>query len=152
MLLKSHASLTCFRACFLPGPAKDLSAPWYMQLVKAVYNSYCCYLHTQSVSGTEYVLGDCGLTSDNIRDSATATTCRLALQPTQPLVKFVATVILMGLNIHSTKLTIHINSAASCRTLSTSAVCTLLARCLCKGVLYLHLLTLLKEKRKNRVK
>ena len=27
MLLKSHASLTCFRACFLPGQAKDLSAP-----------------------------------------------------------------------------------------------------------------------------
>ena len=27
MLLKSHASLTCFRACFLPGRAKDLSAP-----------------------------------------------------------------------------------------------------------------------------
>ena len=29
MLLKSHASLTCFRACFLPGRAKDLSAPRY---------------------------------------------------------------------------------------------------------------------------
>jgi len=27
MLLKSLASLTCFRACFLPGRAKDLSAP-----------------------------------------------------------------------------------------------------------------------------
>ena len=26
MLLKSRASLTCFRACFLPGQAKDLSA------------------------------------------------------------------------------------------------------------------------------
>jgi len=26
MLLKSLASLTCFRACFLPGRAKDLSA------------------------------------------------------------------------------------------------------------------------------
>jgi len=26
MLLKSRASLTCFRACFLPGRAKDLSA------------------------------------------------------------------------------------------------------------------------------
>ena len=26
MLLKSHASLTCFRACFHPGRAKDLSA------------------------------------------------------------------------------------------------------------------------------
>ena len=30
MLLKSHASLTCFRACFLPGRAKDLSAPRYL--------------------------------------------------------------------------------------------------------------------------
>jgi len=27
MVLKSRASLTCFRACFLPGRAKDLSAP-----------------------------------------------------------------------------------------------------------------------------
>jgi len=30
MLLKSRASLTCFRACFLPGRDKDLSAPQYM--------------------------------------------------------------------------------------------------------------------------
>jgi len=29
MLLKSRTSLTCFRACFLPGRAKDLSAPRY---------------------------------------------------------------------------------------------------------------------------
>ena len=29
MLLKSRASLTCFRACFLPGQVKDLSAPRY---------------------------------------------------------------------------------------------------------------------------
>ena len=29
MLLKSPASLTCFRACFLPGRAKGLSAPRY---------------------------------------------------------------------------------------------------------------------------
>jgi len=29
MLLKSNASLTCFRACFLPGRAKDLSVPRY---------------------------------------------------------------------------------------------------------------------------
>jgi len=27
MLLKSRVSLTCFRACFLPGRAKDLLAP-----------------------------------------------------------------------------------------------------------------------------
>ena len=30
MLLKSRASLTRFRSCFLPGWAKDLSAPWYI--------------------------------------------------------------------------------------------------------------------------
>jgi hypothetical protein len=30
VLLKSRASLTCFRACFLPGRAKDLSAPQYV--------------------------------------------------------------------------------------------------------------------------
>jgi len=30
ILLKSRASLTCFRACFLPGRAKDLSAPRYL--------------------------------------------------------------------------------------------------------------------------
>jgi len=29
ILLKPRASLTCFRACFLPGRAKDLSAPRY---------------------------------------------------------------------------------------------------------------------------
>jgi len=29
MLLKSRSSLTCFQACFLPGRAKDLSAPRY---------------------------------------------------------------------------------------------------------------------------
>ena len=31
MLSKSRASLTCFRTCFLPGPAKDLSAPRYFE-------------------------------------------------------------------------------------------------------------------------
>jgi len=30
ILLKSHVSLTCFQDCFLPGRAKDLSAPRYM--------------------------------------------------------------------------------------------------------------------------
>ena len=34
MLLKSHASLTCFRASFLPGRAKDLSAPRYEKTLK----------------------------------------------------------------------------------------------------------------------
>jgi len=38
MLLKSRASLTCFRACFLPGRAKDVSAPRYLSmLVKFIF-------------------------------------------------------------------------------------------------------------------
>jgi len=32
ILLKSRASLTCFRACFLPGRAKDLSASRYLHM------------------------------------------------------------------------------------------------------------------------
>ena len=36
MLLKSRASLTCFRACFLHGRAKDLSAPQY----RTTYNTH----------------------------------------------------------------------------------------------------------------
>ena len=50
MLLKSRASLTCFRACFLPGRTKDLSAPRYIRLLiaegfninKAIRFSICC--------------------------------------------------------------------------------------------------------------
>ena len=41
MLLKSCASLTCFRACFLPGRAKDLSAPWYYQNGRCTWLSAC---------------------------------------------------------------------------------------------------------------
>jgi hypothetical protein len=37
MLLKSRASLTCFRACFLPDRAKDLSAPRYENISMLVY-------------------------------------------------------------------------------------------------------------------
>jgi hypothetical protein len=33
MFLKERASLTCFRACFLLGRAKDLSAPRYCERV-----------------------------------------------------------------------------------------------------------------------
>jgi hypothetical protein len=51
ILLKSRVSLTCFRACFLPGLAKDLSAPRYaygwLGLVQrpkhvASYTNICC--------------------------------------------------------------------------------------------------------------
>ena len=38
MLLKSRASLTFFRAWFLPGRAKDLSAPWYIGRLKGVWS------------------------------------------------------------------------------------------------------------------
>ena len=37
MLLKSRASLTCFRANFLPGRAKDLSAPYTSEFGFVVY-------------------------------------------------------------------------------------------------------------------
>ena len=39
MLLKSRASLTCFRACFIPGRAKDLSAPRYVVLMQFFYST-----------------------------------------------------------------------------------------------------------------
>ena len=38
MLLKSRASLTCFWACFLPGRAKDLSAPRYFHYLQVLFN------------------------------------------------------------------------------------------------------------------
>ena len=41
MLLKSHASLTCFWACFLPGPEKGLWAPRYKKWY--CYSSACWY-------------------------------------------------------------------------------------------------------------
>jgi len=43
MSLKSRASLTRFRACFLSGQAKDLSAPRYVKLggkSQLLYNLY----------------------------------------------------------------------------------------------------------------
>jgi len=38
MLLKSRASLICFRACFLPGRAKDLSATRYITVEQQIIN------------------------------------------------------------------------------------------------------------------
>ena len=38
MLLKSRASLTFFRACFLPGRAKELSVPRYLGLFSLCHN------------------------------------------------------------------------------------------------------------------
>ena len=37
MLLKSRASLTCLRACFLPGRAEDLSEPRYSYLLTYLF-------------------------------------------------------------------------------------------------------------------
>ena len=46
MLLKSRASLTCFRACFLPGRAKDLSAPrYYTHGLTSVFMFTRCNIH-----------------------------------------------------------------------------------------------------------
>jgi len=46
MLLKSCGSLTCFRACFLPGRAKDLSAPrYYISLSFLPHLSRPLFLH-----------------------------------------------------------------------------------------------------------
>jgi len=39
MLLKSRASLTCFRACFFPDRAKDLSAPRYYDYTLMIQNN-----------------------------------------------------------------------------------------------------------------
>jgi hypothetical protein len=39
MLLKSRASLICFRACFLPGRAKDFSAPQLLSVISEEQNN-----------------------------------------------------------------------------------------------------------------
>ena len=49
MLLKSHASLTCFRACFLPGRAKDLSALRYLVLQVQCLISLSDFNHISSI-------------------------------------------------------------------------------------------------------
>jgi len=45
MLLKSRASPPCFPACFLPGRAKDLSAPGTLSRLTALSDINCkfCY-------------------------------------------------------------------------------------------------------------
>jgi len=58
MLLKSRASLTCFRACFLPGRAKDLSAPGTLQLTrrKQRLNVIQIYTSHESWPGKECII------------------------------------------------------------------------------------------------
>ena len=43
MLSKSRTSLTCFRACFLPGRAKDLSAPRYSDRATGWISEELCF-------------------------------------------------------------------------------------------------------------
>jgi len=47
LLLKSRASLTCFRACFLPGRAKDLSAPRYWMHLNDMFKKAVCNTGTE---------------------------------------------------------------------------------------------------------
>ena len=59
MLLKSRASLTCFRACFLPGRAKDLSAPrvylksYYSERIKKRQNGEARIFHNGAKKRTK---------------------------------------------------------------------------------------------------
>ena len=54
MSLQSRASLTCFRACFLPGRAKDLSPPRYK--VNTASNKFCDWtpIHTNHNSRLQF--------------------------------------------------------------------------------------------------
>ena len=62
MLLISRASLTCFRACFLPGRAKDLLAPRYIRNINSIYKK--CEGRDSSVSiKTCYGLDGLGIES-----------------------------------------------------------------------------------------
>jgi hypothetical protein len=51
LLLKTHASLTCFRAYFLPGRARDLSAPRYKFWLSSPFS--LCLLLQEVSTGVE---------------------------------------------------------------------------------------------------
>ena len=51
MLWKSRTSLTCFRACFRPGRAKDLSAPRYIAKTYSNKNNLTTLTH---INCTDY--------------------------------------------------------------------------------------------------
>jgi len=53
MLLKSRASLTCFRACFLPGRAKDLSASRNAVQLSVLSLSMCSPFHKTTLGMTQ---------------------------------------------------------------------------------------------------
>jgi len=50
MLLKSRSSLTCFRASFLPGRSKDLSALRYLSETQTVIEIGCLVLRSSVMS------------------------------------------------------------------------------------------------------
>ena len=66
MLLKSRASLTCFRASFPPGRAKDLSAPRYIietyiyVKIDGLINTVK-FVHKRSADLIEFVFGSAEL-------------------------------------------------------------------------------------------
>ena len=49
-LLKSRAFLTCFRACYLPGRAKDLSVRRYKHNFETRSRNHCCGGRARSVT------------------------------------------------------------------------------------------------------
>ena len=58
MLLKPRVSLTCFRACFFPGRAKDLSAPRYVHYnlkVHSEWSSLSVWVHLQAAAVTAHI-------------------------------------------------------------------------------------------------
>jgi len=56
MLLKSRASLICFRACFLPGRAKDLSAPRVFKPIRVLGQKAATDVHSTNTSVSLYHL------------------------------------------------------------------------------------------------
>ena len=50
MLLKSRPSLTCFRAYFLSGRAKDLSAPWVLNVFATVFMAVVLYADASRIT------------------------------------------------------------------------------------------------------
>ena len=68
LLLKSRAFLTCFRACFLPGRAKDVSAPRYLDNI-CRENQNTFFPGNLGVDGTMWKIRGiraCALILDNV--------------------------------------------------------------------------------------
>jgi len=71
MLLKSRATLACFRACFLPGWDKDLSAPRYLFkihfniILSSMFNCLKCFFFVSPLKAHRSRDAPTGLTSNN---------------------------------------------------------------------------------------